>query len=154
MAVLLLSCGVVSQKESTVYRKTMNGNWLLEKVTYEGGHNEFDITIFGKGAPACFEGSSWYFNQNNATGSYTLNGGREGCTSDTQNIIWSIFEPIEGIYSFQFKPVAEGQKAKEVKVGYRMDILDLSETQMRLRSTNRIEGENKSLQIIYHYIRQ
>ncbi len=146
---LLVSCSLT--KENKEYRQAIDGKWTVDDVTYEGPEGTFNINAFGEGKPECFIGSTWSLNQNNSSGTYTLPGGAD-CVSGTKVINWSVYQPNSGLSYFQYKVIGE-EKAKSVVSGYRLGVDVVSATEMRLRSSNKIEGENENYDIIYHFKR-
>ncbi|MFV0530065.1 MAG: hypothetical protein ACK5MD_01325 [Flavobacteriales bacterium] len=145
----LASCSLT--KENKEYRKAIDGKWIIEDVTYEGPEGTFDIDAFGEGKPECFIGSTWILNQNNSSGTYNLPGEAD-CNSGQRIINWSVYQPASGLSYFQYK-VTSGFKAKNIVSGYRLGVDMVSSTKMILRSSNKIEGENESYDIIYHFRR-
>jgi len=149
--ILLISCSVT--KENRSYQKAINGRWVVDEVTYEGPNGKYNIeNALGEGKPECFIGSIWNLIQNNSSGNYTLPGGAE-CNSGTKMINWSVYQPANGLSYFQFKVIHYGNKAKDILSGYRLGIDRVSQDEMELRSSNKIEGENQTYDIIYHFKR-
>lgn len=145
----LASCSLT--KENKAYRHAIDGKWVIDNVTYEGPEGKFNIDAFGEGKPECFIGSTWSLNQNNSSGTYTLPGGAD-CNSGTKVINWSVYQPASGLSYFQYKVIG-GDKAKNIVSGYKMGVDMVSANEMRLRSSNKIEGENENYDIIYHFKR-
>ncbi len=146
----LFSCSLT--KENKQYRHAIDGKWIIDNITYEGPEGTFNINAFGEGKPECFIGSTWSLNQNNSTGTYTLPGGAD-CNSGIKAFNWSVYQPASGLSYFQFKVLNNSDKAKNVVSGYRMGVDMVSATEMRLRSSNKIEGESENYDIIYHFKR-
>ncbi len=143
----LASCSLT--KENKQYRHAVDGEWIIENVTFEGPEGKFNINAFGEGKPECFIGSTWDLNKSNSSGSYTLPG-NTGCNYGSRIINWSVHQPASGLSYFQYKVIGEN-KAKHVVSGYRMGVDMVTENEMRLRSSNKIEGENENYDIIYHF---
>jgi len=130
--ILLISCSVT--KENRSYQKAINGRWVVDEVTYEGPNGKYNIeNALGEGKPECFIGAE--------------------CNSGTKMINWSVYQPANGLSYFQFKVIHYGNKAKDILSGYRLGIDRVSQDEMELRSSNKIEGENQTYDIIYHFKR-
>ncbi|MEM9686143.1 MAG: lipocalin family protein [Bacteroidota bacterium] len=130
-------------KMNKTYRKNINGSWTLTNVEYKNNTGMFKSVLFNDTQAVCFEGSSWFFRNNNSTGSYTIN--KPGnCVNGTRNIRWSVYEPDSGGYQLQFKFIDE--KKKDLSpYGYRLAILQSDAETMVLESKNSVEGEPISL---------
>src|SRR5690606_22723434 len=106
---LLLSCsstkGVPSTKGTSSIQMPLNGLWTLNTVTYEGNEGKFSSVLFNDADASCFEGSDWFFRNNNNTGSYVLNGGAI-CTEGERFIRWSILNSGQ----LQFKAIDSNYK--------------------------------------------
>ena len=76
---LIVSCstqkGAPSTKGTASLQKTLNGLWTLNTGYYEGNEGKFTSVLFNDADSSCFEGSDWFFRNNNNTGSYVLNDG-------------------------------------------------------------------------------
>lgn len=147
---LLVSCSLT--KENKEYRHAIDGAWTIDNVTYEGPEGKFNIDAFGEGKPECFIGSVWSLNQNNSSGTYVLSGGAD-CNSGVKIINWSVYQASNGLSYFQYKVIGNN-KAKNVVSGYRMGVDMVSDSDMKLRSSNKIEGESENYDIIYHFKRK
>src|SRR5690606_34123094 len=113
--VLLSSC--TNTKVVADSEKLMRGNWTVSNVSVDGINQSYvDVTVFDEANSKCYEGSSWYLVQNNATGNYTMNGVSD-CPNTTTKIKWFITEE-NGQMFFNFKKVYEGEKPKNVVDGY------------------------------------
>ena len=73
---LLLSVGFLSScsvsKSARQDRTVLNGYWILNNISYEGNEGKFNSVLFNDAEANCFEGSNWFFRNNNSTGSMCL----------------------------------------------------------------------------------
>jgi Lipocalin-like domain len=135
------SCSL--SKINKTYRKDIEGNWTLVNVDYKNNSGLFKSTVFNDTDAVCFEGSEWFFRNNNSTGTYSIN--KPGnCLNGVRNIRWSVYELDSGNYQLQFKFTDEKKKALS-PYGYRLDILQLDKERMVLESKNTVEGKPISL---------
>lgn len=117
--VLFTSC--TNTKVVADSEKLMRGNWTISNVSISGINQSYvDVNVFDEANSQCFEGSAWYLVQNNASGTYTLNGGAN-CPSTTTKIKWFVTEENGQMY-FNFKKIYEGEKPKNVLDGYKMRV--------------------------------
>ncbi len=146
IAVLFISSCSLS-KMNRQYRNTIEGTWELTNVDYKGNSGLFKSTVFNDTQAVCFEGSEWFFRKSNSTGTYTIN--KPGnCINGTRYIRWSVYEPDIGGYQLQFKFTNEKKKAIS-KNGYRLDIKQLTDTEMVLSSKNMVDGKSVNLEYTF-----
>jgi hypothetical protein len=112
---------------TSVSRGKFVGTWTLTNVTYDGLVPNAVQNVFDQAAPSAFVGSTWKFT-NSGNGVYTLTNGQ------SQTIFWSVFNGGTTGTQFQFKKLYEGDKAKNVQEGYRLNIGTVSSTGMTLMS--------------------
>lgn len=144
VACLSISCSL--NKEAKLYRSSMNGTWELTQVSYDGAEGTFTSVLFKDADAKCFEGSSWFFNGNNSLGHYTLPEGKD-CVAGQRAIRWSVYGQ-SGAQQLQFKFI--DAKRKDINdYGFRLNILQLDDAQMKLSSNVNVEGE--TIQVIYHF---
>ncbi|MDX1363511.1 lipocalin-like domain-containing protein [Arenibacter latericius] len=152
--VLLLAVGMLSScsisKSAMKDRKTIDGYWILNSVSYTGAQGTFKSQLFNDASSDCFEGSSWYFRNNNSTGSYVLSNS-PNCGPEERFIRWSILERDGFNSQIQFKFVDDKYKDISGGQGYRLDIASLSETHMRLESKVSVEGT--PVTVVYEFIK-
>ncbi len=139
--------GVPSTKGTANLQKTLNGLWTLNTVTYEGNEGKFSSVLFNDADASCFEGSDWFFRNNNNTGSYVLNGGAI-CTEGERFIRWSILNSGQ----LQFKSIDSNYKDISGGMGYRMDVASLDASQMILKSRVSVDGE--PITIVYSFTKK
>lgn len=149
MAVGLLSSCSVS-KSAMKDRKTIDGPWLLNGVSYTGAQGNFKSVLFNDASSDCFKGSNWYFRNNNSTGSYVLANSAD-CSLEERFIRWSILEREGMNAQLQFKFVDDRYKDISGGQGYRLDIASLSEARMRLESKVTVDGT--PVTVVYEFIK-
>jgi hypothetical protein len=120
---------------SNVSRGKFVGTWTLTNVAYDGLVQGAVQNVFDQASPEAFVGSTWKFT-NSGNGIYTLTNGT------SQTIFWSVFNGGTTGTQFQFKKLYEGDKAKNVQEGYRLDIGVINNTNMTLRSPVAIGNSN------------
>jgi len=151
---LLLSVGFLSScsvsKSARQDRTVLNGYWILNNISYEGNEGKFNSVLFNDAEANCFEGSNWFFRNNNSTGSYVLaNTGT--CGQEERFIRWSVIER-EGMSSqLQFKFIDDRYKDISGGLGYRLDIASLNEANMTLNSRVTVDGS--PITVVYEFIK-
>lgn len=134
----MASCGtpkVVKEAE-----KTFRGAWTLNSITYPGATGQFDVTLFSDTSKMCFENSDWFFVANNNSGNYTIV--NSGCPSGERNFKWTIQEvnPQTGNYDFLLKPVNEKGRSETGNTGFRVNLVNLTDTIMTWEQTVSLDG--------------
>lgn len=134
----LFSCN--NSKAIADSEKLMRGNWTLTNVSINGiNENQVTINVFDEARAKCYEGSKWSLVQNNATGTYSLNGG-SGCPTGTQKIKWFITEE-NGQSFFNFKRIYDGEKPKNIVDGYKLRVTSNTGSQIVLTQDLFFEGK-------------
>jgi hypothetical protein len=131
-------------------RKMVDGTWTLDNVGYEGSEGDFKAQLFDDADAVCFEGSTWFFRNNNSTGSYTIPSGSL-CSGGERNIRWSIIENQGGGEQLQFKFIDEKKNDIYGRTGYRLDLVSLSPSEMTLSSDVTVDGSPVS--VIFEFSR-
>lgn len=149
MAVLISSCSV--SKGARDKRNLLSGTWTLEDVSYENGTGNFKSVIFNDAQDICFEGSDWFFRDNNSTGRYTI-AASSLCGAGDRFIRWSVIDHPENYSSqLQFKRIDE--KNKDISsFGYSLNISSLTANEMVLKSNATIDGE--VINIVYKFTKK
>ncbi len=152
-ALILLLQACSGSKEARNNKKTIDGNWTLQNITFEGITGRLKAQVLDEAGFECFENSAWRFNQNTSLGSYeiTKNGGE--CASKKQNFRWSIYEEKGMPTQLQFKKVdAKFYKPIDEKTsGYRLKITSISKTNMQVKSEIMFEG--KPAFLVYNFVK-
>ncbi len=135
--VFLVSCG--SSRVVNEARETMKGDWQLTSITYPGNNQNVQVSLLDNMPARCLEGSTWNFIANNNTGSYVPSG--INCDSNPEFFIWSIKEAGMSNYDLMFKPTNSDHKSEMGNKGYRINLTQLSESQMTWEQTVTFEGK-------------
>jgi len=138
LASIVISCG--TPKTVIQSKKVIKGNWSLEQITYsEPG--TFDVTLLNDASKECFIGSTWRFIPNNNTGIYTINDGHCVPTGDRNfNFTIQEIDSNTGLYDFLLKPTNVKGKSED-NLGFRLQLTQLTETNMRWEQTISVEGK-------------
>jgi len=138
-ALLIVSCG--PSKVATQARKSFDGDWMLNTVTYPNNTGIFDVTLFNDASANCFKGSSWTFVSNNNQGNYSVAGA--DCTAGERNFNWAVDEEnsTAGSFDFLLKPTDSKHKSTTGNQGFRLNLVSLSETSMIWEQTVTLEGK-------------
>jgi len=149
-ALVLVSC--TQTKSVRSQRNLFSGTWSLDNIRYENNTGNFQAILFDDAKDICFEGSEWFFRDNNSTGRYTIKDGSL-CQGGDRFIRWSVIEPQQNYSSqLQFKFIDENYKDISGGTGYRLNISSLSDQQMVLRSNANVEGG--MVTIVYEFSRK
>ncbi len=147
LSLFLMSCSIT--KSVRDQRNLISGTWMLDNVSFEGNQGTFKAVLFNDADAICFEGSNWFFRDNNSTGRYTIKNGSL-CSGGDRFIRWSVVERAEN-YSgqLQFKFIDEKLKDISGGVGYSLNIAQLTAQQMTLKSNVSVDGE--SVTVVYEF---
>lgn len=146
IALSILSCSL--SKANKTSRKTINGTWTLNDVSYENaGH--YKSTLFNDAQGICFEGSEWFFRENNSTGHYSLLNASQ-CDSNFRYIRWSVVEGTPNQLQFKF---TDEKKKDLTGSGYRLIISSLSDQEMTLKN-NVISEEGNQVTLVYKFTKK
>ena len=150
IGVLLMSCSV--SKSARTQRNLFSGSWTLDDVSYENNTGNFKSVIFNDAEDICFEGSDWFFRDNNSTGRYTISQSTL-CQGGDRFFRWSVVEPSQNYSSqLQFKFIDENRKDISGGVGYRLNITSINEQSMTLKSHVSVDGE--PVTIVYQFTKK
>jgi len=146
--VLAVSCSV--SKSAKTQRGLINGVWILNSISYEGNTGNFKSVLFNDAEDICFEGSEWSFLNNNSTGKYTIKNSSL-CLGGDRLIRWSVYESENQLSQLQFKYIDE--KKKDISgAGYRLNITNLTEQYMTLKSNVSVDGE--PISVVYSFTKK
>lgn len=150
MALIVSSCSV--SKDARGKRNTLSGSWTLNNVSFENNMGNFKAVLFNDVEDICLEGSDWFFRDNNSTGRYTI-APSTLCNAGDRFIRWSVVER-EGLGNsqLQFKFIDEKLKDISGGVGYRLNIVNLTEQAMTLKSNVSVDGENVT--VVYDFTKK
>jgi len=108
------------------WRRGIQGKWVLNSVEREDIPAAYIVrSIFDEASVDCFLGSVWHLPGGNRHGSILFRSSAETCAAGTiRTIVWSVYDgKKEGLLpQFQFKKVYGGEKAKNVRSGYRLGL--------------------------------
>jgi hypothetical protein len=149
VSVLFSSCSTT--KAVREQRKTINGDWVLNHVSFTNQDGNFKSILFNDAQDICFEGSTWSFIHNNSTGTYTINPSSL-CSSGTRYIRWSVIENETGANQLQFKLIDEKKNDVSGGYGYRLDINNLTPTTMELAS--QVTANGQPVSVVYEFVKQ
>lgn len=147
---LITSCSV--SKSVRDQRNLVSGSWILEDINYENNPGAFTANLFEDAKAICFEGSDWFFRDNNSTGRYTLKDGSL-CQGGDRFIRWSIIERAENYNAqFQFKFIDEKLKDIDGGRGYRFTINTLTANEMVLKQNVTVDGA--PITVVYNFTKK
>ncbi|MFD2098559.1 lipocalin family protein [Flagellimonas iocasae] len=147
VGLLLSSCSV--SKSARGQRDLFSGTWSLDNISYENNSGNFKSVIFNDAEDICFEGSEWFFRDNNSTGRYTI-AQSTLCNGGDRFFRWSVVEPSQNYSSqLQFKFIDENRKDISGGYGYRLNIVSLTEQAMTLKSNVSVDGQ--PVTIVYEF---
>ncbi len=154
-ALIMLTAGACSTMKNTTQtasKKDIKGTWMLDSITYVGlaANEKINVNLFDDANASCFNGSTWVL-ANNGFGSFSISQTETGCIAGQRNIIWS-YNDNNGATNFQFKKLVEGDKAKNVAEGYKMNIISVTNEAMQLQSQVTVAGG--SLTLNYNFTRR
>ncbi len=144
---LLASCSV--SKAAREQRNLLSGTWTLDNISYENNTGNFQGTIFNDAKDICFEGSNWFFRDNNSTARYTI-ASSSLCAGGDRFIRWSVVDGSPN--QLQFKFIDEKLKDISDGKGYRLNISSLSVEQMTLKSNVSVGSERVT--IVYEFTKK
>jgi len=146
-SLLLHACGV--SKQSRENQKIINGAWTLNDVSFSGNTGDFKAVLFNDVEDICLEDSSWFFRNNNSTGTYTIKPSSL-CKDGLRYIRWSVItQESSNVSQLQFKFTDASGKDISGNTGYRLNILALSDTDMKLSSDVIVDGKKTS--VLYNF---
>ncbi len=144
---LLSSC--TGSKAVVDQRNLLSGTWTLDNIGYENNSGALKTVLFDDADAICFEGSNWFFRNNNSTGRYTIKQGSL-CSGGDRFIRWSIIEPSANYSSqLQFKFIDEKRKDVSGGTGYRLNIASLTAESMTLKSNATVDGS--PINVVYEF---
>lgn len=137
-ATLFVSCSLSKVEKSA--RRTVDGNWQLNSVTYDE-KGVFNTHLLNDGLATCFENSQWFFRSNNSTGTYNIL--NSDCSTGVRNFRWAANEigKDSGVFDFTLKFTDDKKKDFEKNTGYRMNLKYLDDNHMQITQTIQFEGK-------------
>jgi len=145
ITIFLFSCKTTSVTSTKLDRGSqveIKGNWVISAVTY-GGSEYFKVNSFQIADSQCFVGSTWTFISNNNKGEMALT--KTNCPAFSSPITWFVNQ--EG--QFILKILNPGEKAKAVREGYVLKLVNLTPTSFQLTEKSNVAG--KQTEIVYEF---
>ena len=150
LAASVLSCSIT--KDARDQRNLISGSWTLTDISFENNEGTFSAILFGDADVICFEGSDWFFRDNNSTGRYTLKQGSL-CEGGDRFIRWSVVRPEQNYEGqIQFKFIDDKRKDISNGLGYKLNIAELTASNMTLKSNVSVEGE--PITLVYKFTKK
>ncbi|NHF60018.1 lipocalin family protein [Flavobacteriaceae bacterium TP-CH-4] len=147
LAMLASACSV--SKAARGQRNLLSGTWILNDISYENSSGNFQSVLFNDAKDICFEGSDWFFRDNNSTGRYTI-APSSLCNGGDRYIRWSVIDGSPN--QLQFKLIDEKNKDISGGLGYRLNISSLTANEMTLRSNSTV-GDDR-VTIVYQFTKK
>lgn len=145
LLVFLASCS--TSKIANKAEKDMRGDWELVNISADNSGIKIK-NIFNHSNIDCFIGSQWHLVANNHKGSYTFTSAN--CSADQNKISWHM-EEENGVPYFWFKQL-NGEKAKNVKSGYKLRVVNIGENTAVFSQQLSMEGERITLK--YNFVKK
>ncbi len=149
VSVVVASCS--STKVARDAGNNLSGSWILNSISYEGSSGSFKSVIFNDAKDICFEGSDWFFRDNNNTGRYTIKSSTL-CKAGDRFIRWSVIDRGGLPSQLQFKFIDEKLKDISGGVGYRLEIHNLTADAMTLKSKVMVDAE--PVFVVYNFTKK
>jgi hypothetical protein len=148
-AVYLTACSTSNTAVNTqqqVSRSDVSGKWTVNNVSLDGFPAGYSVrNVFDMADYRDFEKSNWIV-KGNGTGSVSLANGA------VQPIYWSV-NKSGAVNTFQFKKLADGQKAKNVSTGYSLEFGDVSKGSAVFKTPVSIPG-GQTAYINFSFVKQ
>jgi hypothetical protein len=140
----------MTSRETRSFQKSMTGNWQLQTIVSEGVTGKVKTQLFNEASFDCFVGSNWNFTKNNM-GNYTIPNATE-CQAIKRNISWSIYEAKDQPKLLQYKRLDDNLREIDANSGgFHFTILQLNNTNMKLKADMNIEGKPAAL--VYNFVK-
>lgn len=137
VALLFATVACSVSKGVRTQQNMLSGSWSLDAINYDGDGGTFSSVLFNDAKDICFEGSNWFFRNNNSTGRYSINPSSL-CAAGDRFIRWSVVDGNPN--QLQFKFIDEKNKDIDGDKGYRLNISAISENAMTLKSKVKVDG--------------
>ena len=147
IALVILATSCSSSKNGTALKATngnLSGTWTITNILTSLPPNINITNVFDEAPFDAFKESTWDLTRN-GKGSFTLADGTK------KEIYWSIYGKDPNA-EFQFKKL-NGEKARNVDAGYRLQLQSISENEFVARSPIDI-GEGKTGYITYTFTKK
>lgn len=146
ISTLFVSCSLSKVEKSA--RKTIDGNWVLNSVTYDT-QGVFNTVLFNDATASCFKDSQWFFRSNNSTGTYNII--NADCSTGVRNFRWAANEIGKNTGNFNFTMKFTDAKKNDIQedTGYRMSLKYLDDNSMQITQTIQFEGKPFNINLNY-----
>lgn len=144
LAFLLLSCSLTQSTQTKPTKKTLKGTWEVTNIKSVGNNGVAIDDLFGLANSSCFKGSEWVFVPSNGSGKFTLLNTSQ-CESSSNPIDWSLHEPGDGTFQFQFKYANNNR-------GYGSKIDQLNANSMIMRVATTYKGKPITVVLTFNKI--
>ncbi len=149
LAFLLISCSI-TKPETKQSKKTLKGTWEVVNIRFVSDKGMNKASLFDLVDVNCFKGSEWVFIPENGRGKFTiLNSGQ--CENSINRIHWSLHEPGDGTFQFQFKYVdTKNNPINNENRGYRSKIEQFDTNSMIMRIATTFEGNSFEIAMTFN----
>lgn len=159
MSIVALFLGACSAQQGNTapsassWRGAVKGQWTLNSVEKQDFPTGASVkTIFDEAPVNCFIGSTWNLT-GSGKGTITFNEAGNLCAPGAvRDIFWSINQdPGSTSSQFMFKKIMPGDKAKDVTVGYSLNLVSANENGLVLSMPLDLSGRTGYL--LFHFSR-
>lgn len=144
LAILITGCASTNAVKNT--EKSINGNWSLSSITYDG-NGSFNSTLFQDSDTSCFMDSSWYFISNNNRGTYKLN---DTCSTIQRKFIWTIPGDKSATAGELLLKITDEDYKSASNDGYKLKITSLTEYTMTLTIETFVDGQKVDVNLNFN----
>lgn len=158
MAFVALFLGACSSQRGNTgtslseWKGAVKGQWVLNSIQEENFPRGASVkNIFDEAPKDCFVGSHWNLIAS-GKGSITFTESGSLCAPGAvREIFWSVVkDDMNNIVGFQFKKILPGDKAKNVTVGYRLDLESAGNGRMTMRMPLDV-GNNEAGYLVFNF---
>lgn len=117
------------------WKSAVKGQWILTSIQEENFPRGASVkTIFDEAPKDCFIGSQWNLIPSGKGAITFTETGTLCAPGSVRQIFWSIIkDEMNQTVGFQFKKILPGDKAKDVTVGYRLELESAGDGRMTMR---------------------
>lgn len=157
VALFMGSCTAQKGANTTslaAWKNAVKGQWTLQSVTEENFPKGASVkNIFDDAPIACFINSQWNLT-GSGKGSISFTEAGSYCAPGAiRDIFWSLTRSEMGdLVNFQFKKILPGDKAKDVTVGYQLNLESAGEGRMTMAMPLDV-GNNEAGFLVFHFTR-
>ncbi len=149
MVLLFVSGCSVTQTSYEPSKKSLEGTWEVTNVRFIGDSGLYKVNLFDLVDSECFKGSEWVLIPDNGSGKLTILNS-DLCENTINKIQWSLHEPGDGTFQFQFKYVGTtNNEVGNLNRGYRSKISDLNASSMKMNVIADVMGKPFELEMTF-----